>query len=58
MYEKGLLHPFLDYETPAPWLNTLDDPLDGEGNVRVSALPGPGRGHQLGLHPRARRRLR
>jgi L-alanine-DL-glutamate epimerase-like enolase superfamily enzyme len=41
-YERGLLHPFLDYETPSPWLNTLDDPLDGEGNVHVSALPGLG----------------
>ncbi len=41
-YERGLLHPFLDYETPSPWLNTLDDPLDDEGYVRVSTLPGLG----------------
>jgi len=41
-YERGLLHPFLDYEQPAPWLNTLDDPMDAEGYVHVSALPGLG----------------
>lgn len=41
-YERGLLHPFLDYEQPAPWLNTLDDPIDAEGNVHVSSKPGLG----------------
>jgi L-alanine-DL-glutamate epimerase-like enolase superfamily enzyme len=41
-YERGLLHPFIDYDQPAAWLNRLDDPLDREGNVHVSDLPGLG----------------
>jgi len=54
-YERGLLHPFLDYDRPPPWLNTLVDPMDAEGNVHVSQLPGLGqdinfdyiKGHRL-----------
>ena len=41
-YERGLLHPFIDYEEPPPWLNALVDPMDGEGNVHVSDRPGLG----------------
>ena len=41
-YERGLLHPFLDYDEPPLWLNTLPDPLDDEGNVHVSQEPGLG----------------
>jgi L-alanine-DL-glutamate epimerase-like enolase superfamily enzyme len=41
-YERGLLHPFIDYEKPAPWLNQLVDPLDAEGYVHVSNRPGLG----------------
>ena len=41
-YERGLLHPFVDYEQPAPWLKTIDDPLDDEGYVHVSQGPGLG----------------
>ncbi|MBN1875496.1 MAG: mandelate racemase family protein [Anaerolineae bacterium] len=41
-YERGLLHPFIDYNQPAPWLNTLDDPMDKEGYVHVSQKPGLG----------------
>lgn len=41
-YERRLLHPFLDYETPPPWLRTLDDPMDEEGFVHVSSRPGAG----------------
>jgi L-alanine-DL-glutamate epimerase-like enolase superfamily enzyme len=41
-YERGLLHPFVDYEQPAPWLNALEDPMDDEGYVHVSQLPGLG----------------
>jgi len=41
-YERGLLHPFLDYEEPSPWLNALDDPMDDEGYVHVSDRPGLG----------------
>ena len=44
-YERGLLHPFLDYEEPQPWLNALEDPMDGEGYVHVS--PGPGLGQDI-----------
>ena len=42
MYERGLLHPFIDYEQPAPWLNEIVDPLDDEGYVHVSQRPGLG----------------
>ena len=41
-YERGLLHPFIDYEKPAPWLNQIADPMDDEGFVHVSPLPGLG----------------
>ena len=41
-YERGLLHPFLDYEQPQPWLNELVDPLDSEGYVRIPTKPGLG----------------
>ncbi|PWW02722.1 mandelate racemase family protein [Mangrovibacter plantisponsor] len=41
-YERGLLHPFLDYDQPAPWLNSLVDPMDSEGNVQLPARPGLG----------------
>src|SRR3954447_2297990 len=41
-YERGLLHPFIDYDVPPPWLNTLVDPMDSEGFVHVSPNPGLG----------------
>jgi L-alanine-DL-glutamate epimerase-like enolase superfamily enzyme len=41
-YERGLLHPFIDYEQPPPWLNSLVDPMDDEGYVHVSQDPGLG----------------
>ena len=41
-YERGLLHPFVDYEQPAPWLNEIADPMDDEGYVHVSQQPGLG----------------
>jgi len=41
-YERGLLHPFVDYEQPKPWLNKLDDPMDDQGFVHVSQDPGLG----------------
>jgi L-alanine-DL-glutamate epimerase-like enolase superfamily enzyme len=41
-YERGLLHPFLDYEQPPPWLNAIVDPMDKEGYVHVSQRPGLG----------------
>lgn len=41
-YERGLLHPFIDYEQPAPWLREIVDPMDDEGYVHVSERPGLG----------------
>jgi L-alanine-DL-glutamate epimerase-like enolase superfamily enzyme len=41
-YERGLLHPFLDYEQPKPWLNALEDPMDDRGYVHVPQKPGLG----------------
>jgi L-alanine-DL-glutamate epimerase-like enolase superfamily enzyme len=41
-YERGLLHPWVDYETPQPWLTENDDPMDDEGYVHVSQRPGLG----------------
>jgi L-alanine-DL-glutamate epimerase-like enolase superfamily enzyme len=41
-YERGLLHPFLDYDQPPPWLHELADPLDEQGYVHVSQKPGLG----------------
>jgi L-alanine-DL-glutamate epimerase-like enolase superfamily enzyme len=42
LYERGLLHPFINYELPPPWLNKLVDPMDDEGYVHVSQDPGLG----------------
>lgn len=42
LYERGLLHPFIDHEEPKPWLNKLVDPMDDEGYVHVSQDPGLG----------------
>jgi hypothetical protein len=39
-YERGLLHPFVDYDEPPPWLNTPVDPIDDEGFMHVSPEPG------------------
>jgi L-alanine-DL-glutamate epimerase-like enolase superfamily enzyme len=41
-YERGLLHPFVEYEQPVPWLNAITDPMDDEGYVHVSQRPGLG----------------
>ena len=41
-YERGLLHPFIDYDAAPPWLNAPVDPMDAEGMVHVSQLPGVG----------------
>ncbi len=41
-YERGLLHPFVDYETPQPWLHGIEDPMDDNGFVHVSERPGLG----------------
>ena len=41
-YERGLLHPSDDYETPLPYLKAICDPVDGEGNVILPQKPGLG----------------
>jgi L-alanine-DL-glutamate epimerase-like enolase superfamily enzyme len=41
-YERGLLHPFIDYEAAPPWLNSIDDPMDKDGYVPVPQGPGLG----------------
>ena len=41
-YERGLLHPFTDYEVPPPWLNRIIDPMDKDGFVPVPQGPGLG----------------
>ena len=41
-YERGLLHPFINYDEPAPWLKEITDPMDQEGYTHVSDRPGLG----------------
>jgi L-alanine-DL-glutamate epimerase-like enolase superfamily enzyme len=41
-YERGLLHPFLDYDVAPAYLNSLPDPMDAEGFVHLSQKPGLG----------------
>ncbi len=41
-YERGLLRPGLDYDSPQVFLNTPCDPLDSEGNVLLPQGPGLG----------------
>jgi L-alanine-DL-glutamate epimerase-like enolase superfamily enzyme len=41
-YERGLLHPHLDYEARTPWLAEIADSLDADGNVAISQKPGLG----------------
>ena len=41
-YERGLLHPFIDWDVPPPWLNKAVDPMDEEGFVHISPEPGLG----------------
>ena len=41
-YERGLLHPFIDYDAVPEWLNKAVDPMDADGMVHVSSEPGLG----------------
>jgi len=41
-YERGLLHPFLEYDNIPAYLNRLSDPMDEDGFVHLSQLPGLG----------------
>ena len=41
-YERGLLHPHLDYEAPAQFQCRIDDEMDGDGYVHLRETPGLG----------------
>lgn len=41
-YERGLLHPFIDYDQPRDYQNRIDDEMDAEGYVHVRDVPGLG----------------
>lgn len=41
-YERGLLAPGLDYDTPPPYLVQIADPMDSEGYVHLPTEPGMG----------------
>lgn len=41
-YERGLLHPFLDYDEVPEYLNSQPDPMDEDGFVHLSQEPGLG----------------
>ncbi|MDP3063253.1 MAG: enolase C-terminal domain-like protein, partial [Chloroflexota bacterium] len=41
-YERGLLHPFIDYDQPPAYLHAIIDPLDKEGYVHMPKGPGLG----------------
>ncbi len=46
-YERGLLHPFIDYDRPGEFQNRIDDEMDSEGYV--FARPEPGLGQDLNM---------
>lgn len=41
-YERGLLHPFIDYDEPKEFQNRIDDEMDSEGYVHARNEPGLG----------------
>ncbi|MDE2810034.1 MAG: enolase, partial [Gemmatimonadota bacterium] len=41
-YERGLLHPFIDFDQPAPWLHEHGELMDDQGFVHVPQRPGLG----------------
>lgn len=41
-YERGLLHPFIDFDEVEPWLNSKIDDMDDEGYVHMPQTPGLG----------------
>lgn len=41
-YERGLLHPFIDYDEPKEYQNRIDDEMDNEGYVHCRDEPGLG----------------
>jgi L-alanine-DL-glutamate epimerase-like enolase superfamily enzyme len=41
-YERGLLHPFIDYDQPPAYLKRIDDEMDEDGWVHLRDEPGLG----------------
>lgn len=41
-YERGLLHPFLNYDDVPAYLNSIVDPMDSDGYVHLPDRPGLG----------------
>jgi L-alanine-DL-glutamate epimerase-like enolase superfamily enzyme len=41
-YERGLLHPFIDYDRPPPYLKRIDDEMDRARYVHLRAEAGLG----------------
>ena len=41
-YERGLVAPGIDCNTPPPYLEEIGDPLDAEGYVHLPQEPGMG----------------
>lgn len=41
-YERGLLHPFIDYDEPKEYQNRIDDEMDTDGYVHGREEPGLG----------------
>ena len=41
-YERGVLRPGEDYDTPPPHLKSIPDPMDQDGHIIVSQMPGLG----------------
>ena len=41
-YERGLLHPFIDYDAVDPWLNSKIDDMDSDGYIHLPQGPGLG----------------
>lgn len=41
-YERGLLHPYLNYDEKCPWLKEPVDPLNADGCVPIPQKPGLG----------------
>jgi len=54
-YERGLLHPFIDYDPPPPYLRRIDDEMDGDGYVHLRPEPGLGQDIRPQLHRRPAR---
>ena len=40
-YERGLLHPFIDYNIPPSYLNNIIDPME-DGMIKMPENPGLG----------------